>query len=101
MAALTIGPLGNSLGASTYDEGSGHCSKAVHHASGRFRAKLQAPGHNPKADQNWPIKVTVRSLSGRPLRGSIYYQFVFSGQVVSCRTVGAPGIHASAEPSAT
>jgi hypothetical protein len=48
-----------------------------------FRAHLEAPGHHPKAGKNWTIKVTVRSPSGKALRATAFYQFLFNGQVVS------------------
>lgn len=48
-----------------------------------FKAHLKAPGHHPKAGKHWTIKVTVKSRSGKRLRASAYYQFVFHGQVVS------------------
>lgn len=52
-------------------------------AAASFRAHLKAPGHHPHAGRKWRIKVTVHSRSGRPLRASAYYQFLYAGQVVS------------------
>jgi len=49
-----------------------------------FVAKLHAPNHTPKADaKNWKITVTVRSRSGRPLRATAVYKFLYNGRVVS------------------
>jgi hypothetical protein len=89
-AAVTAAAVGETA-AATYRPGTANCSKKRHRSHGHFRARLYAPGHTAKADEKWPIRVTARTLSGRPLRGHIYYQFVFSGQIVACRTVGAPG----------
>lgn len=49
-----------------------------------FAAKLSAPGgHHPKANKKWPITVTARTWSHRPLSGRISYEFLFGGRVVS------------------
>jgi len=48
-----------------------------------FVAGLRAPGHHPTAGKAWTIKVTARTRSGRPLRATAYYQFLYGGQVVS------------------
>src|SRR6188472_3889729 len=50
-----------------------------------FRAKLKAPTHSPKAGKLWPITVTVRSSSGKALRATATYQFVYNGSVVATR----------------
>ena len=50
-----------------------------------FVATLKATTHNPKADAAWPITVTVRSHSGKSLRATAIYQFVYNGQVVATR----------------
>jgi hypothetical protein len=47
-----------------------------------FTAHLSAPDHTPKAGRNWPITVTARRGSHK-LSGSVRYEFVFQGQVVS------------------
>jgi hypothetical protein len=54
-------------------------------AAPSFVATLKAPTHHPKVDQLWPITVTVRSKSGRSLRATATYQFVYNGQVVATR----------------
>ena len=46
-----------------------------------FVAKLTAPTHSPKANTFWPITVTARTSSGRALRATAVYQFLFQGQV--------------------
>jgi hypothetical protein len=48
-----------------------------------FVAGLRAPGHHPTAGRAWTIKVTARTRSGRPLRATAYYQFLYGGRVVS------------------
>jgi hypothetical protein len=48
-----------------------------------FVARLKAPGHNPTAGKRWPIKVSARTRSGKPIRARAYYQFLYGGQVVS------------------
>ena len=53
--------------------------------AGSFVATLKAPTHNPKADRFWRITVTARSTSGKALRATAKYQFVFNGQVVATR----------------
>jgi hypothetical protein len=50
-----------------------------------FRATLRAPGHHPKANKRWPITVTARTPSGKALRATATYQFVYGGQVVATR----------------
>jgi hypothetical protein len=54
-------------------------------ASTPFVATLKATTHSPKAGKAWPITVTVRSNSGRSLRATATYQFVYNGQVVATR----------------
>jgi hypothetical protein len=48
-----------------------------------FVARLKALGHHPKAGKRWPIKVSARTSSGKPVRASAYYQFLYGGHVVS------------------
>jgi hypothetical protein len=54
-------------------------------AAPSFVATLKAGTHTPKADRAWPVTVTVRSRSGRSLRATATYQFVYNGQVVATR----------------
>lgn len=48
-----------------------------------FVARLHAPNHHPTAGKLWWITVSARSPSGRAMRASAYYQFLYNGQVVS------------------
>jgi hypothetical protein len=48
-----------------------------------FVARLKASGHHPKAGKRWPIRVSARTRSGRAIRATAYYQFLYGGQVVS------------------
>jgi len=47
-----------------------------------FTAVLHAPNHTPKANTKWWITVNVTRGSTK-LSGTVRYQFVFGGQVVS------------------
>jgi hypothetical protein len=47
--------------------------------------KLKASGHHPKADKLWPITVTCKTASGKPVRATATYQFIYEGQVVATR----------------
>jgi hypothetical protein len=48
-----------------------------------FVARLSTPGAHPRANHPWTITVTARSPSGKPLRATAFYRFMFQGQVVS------------------
>jgi hypothetical protein len=48
-------------------------------------AHLSAPTHHPKAGARWPITVTCRTSSGKGIRATATYQFIFDGQVVATR----------------
>jgi hypothetical protein len=48
-------------------------------------ATLKAPGHRPKANRLWPVTVTCRTPSGKAVRATATYQFVYQGQVVATR----------------
>jgi len=50
-----------------------------------FVATLKAPTHHPKAGNIWAITVTARTASGKALRATATYQFVFNGSVVATR----------------
>jgi hypothetical protein len=50
-----------------------------------FVATLKAPTHRPKAERLWPITVTARTSSGKALRATATYQFVYNGSVVATR----------------
>lgn len=59
--------------------------------AGSFVLRLKAPGHHPHAGKKWPIKVSAKSHSGRPLHAKAIYRFVYQGQVV--RTTSPYGKH--------
>jgi hypothetical protein len=48
-------------------------------------ATLKAPTHHPKANRLWPLTVTCRTSSGKPVRATATYQFVYQDQVVATR----------------
>jgi hypothetical protein len=47
-----------------------------------FRAVLHAPDHAPKVNAKWRITVDV-TRGSQKLAGSVRYEFLFAGQVVS------------------
>lgn len=47
-----------------------------------FTARLKAPNHTPTAGKKWPITVTAKRHR-KKLKGSVRYEFLFQGQVVS------------------
>jgi hypothetical protein len=47
-------------------------------------ATLKVPGHHPKAGTRWPVTVTCRR-SGKAVRATATYQFLYNGQVVATR----------------
>jgi hypothetical protein len=53
------------------------------HKSARWTAKMTVPTHTPKARKAWPVKIVARTASGRRLRGTVQYHFIYRGQVVS------------------
>jgi hypothetical protein len=46
------------------------------------QAKLTAPTHHPKAGKLWPVTVACRTRSGKAIRATATYQFLYTGQVV-------------------
>jgi len=58
---------------------------AVPAASKPCVARIKAPGHHPKADRLWPITVTCKTPSGKPVRATATYQFIYEGQIVATR----------------
>jgi hypothetical protein len=52
----------------------------------KWSAKLTAPGHTPKARKRWPVKIVVKTAGGKPISGTVQYNFLFGGQVVQVRS---------------
>ena len=52
----------------------------------RWSAKLTAPGHHPKARKRWPVKIVVKTAGGKPISGTVQYNFLFNGSVVQVRS---------------
>jgi len=50
-----------------------------------FVAHLRAPTHHPRAGNEWRIKVTARTRSGRGVHAKATYKFIYHGQVVATR----------------
>ncbi len=50
--------------------------------AGAFISHLKAPGHHPKAGEPWKIKVTATTRSGKALRATALYKYLYNGQVV-------------------
>jgi hypothetical protein len=49
-----------------------------------FKATLDAPNHTPKGGaKNWDITVTAKSNSGKALKATSVYEFLYNGQKVS------------------
>jgi len=48
-------------------------------------AHLSAPTHHPKAGKLWPVTVTCRTRSGKAVRATATYQFIYNGSVVTTR----------------
>jgi hypothetical protein len=53
------------------------------HASAKWTAKMTVPTHRPKARKPWPVKIVAKTASGKKLRGTVQYHFIYKGQVVS------------------
>jgi len=57
---------------------------AVPASAASFVARLKAPNHSPKGGtKSWRITVSAHTRSGRPLRATAVYKFLYNGQVVS------------------
>ena len=56
----------------------------VRGSSGPFAVTMVAGTHSPKANTQWPIRVTA-TVSGRPAHCGINYQFLYGGQQVSAQ----------------
>jgi hypothetical protein len=102
-AGIAAGTLATSGGADTPTSKNG-CTQSPVPNRGSFRATLHASGHRPSNWKYtytwdikkkswvavWPIRINAthngRAISG----GKVFYQFVFSGRIVACRTVIGP-----------
>jgi hypothetical protein len=47
-----------------------------------FIAHLHALGHHPTECEKWPIRVSAHTRSGKPLRATALYHYLYNGQVV-------------------
>ena len=56
-------------------------------AAAPFTARFHAPNHAPVANQNWYVTTTAYR-NGVGLAGTVKYQFLFSGLVVSTQAGG-------------
>jgi hypothetical protein len=50
------------------------------------RIALSATTHHPAVGAPWPIAIRAYTASGRPLRASVRYQYLFAGSVVARRS---------------
>jgi hypothetical protein len=57
-------------------------------AAAGFTAHFYAPNHTPIANRYWHVTTTA-THNGTKLRGSVRYQFLFGGQVVSRQPGGS------------
>jgi hypothetical protein len=103
VAALAVLPVG--AGAQLAGGRPG-CSLKAQKNRGNLRAALHVKwdGHHPHHwrrirdrdrrirawDAIWPITVTARHNGRGITGGKMYYQFIFSGRIVACRTVLKP-----------
>jgi hypothetical protein len=60
-------------------------------SSTAWTARMTVPTHTPKARERWPVKIVVKTASGRPLSGTVQYHFLFGGQVVSTKSCHVKG----------
>ena len=44
---------------------------------------MKAPTHHPKANKKWPVTVTAKTRSGKALKATLRYIFLYRGQIVS------------------
>lgn len=58
---------------------------AVPASAASFKATLHVPTHHPKANARWPVVVTARTSSGKALRATATYQWLYNNQVVATR----------------
>jgi hypothetical protein len=53
------------------------------HESANWTARMTVPTHTPKARKAWPVKIVAKTASGKRLRGTVQYHFIYQGQVVA------------------
>src|SRR5690348_8472953 len=51
-----------------------------------WSVKLTAPGHTPKARKRWPVKIVAKTAGGKPVSGTVQYNFLYAGTVVGVRS---------------
>jgi hypothetical protein len=56
-------------------------------AQARLVAHLYTPGHHPKANKKWPVRITARD-GHKGVCGKVRYAFLFKGKVVARRNPG-------------
>jgi hypothetical protein len=66
--------------------GAGASGALVKASSGPLSATLAPSTHSPKVNVKWPITVTAE-LNGKPAHATAFYEFLFSGAVVSTQYV--------------
>jgi hypothetical protein len=54
-------------------------------SSGGITATMRVGTHNPRVNRPWPLSFSV-SRGGAPVKASVSYQYLFSGQVVARRS---------------
>ena len=75
---------------------SGGKSASHAHASTAWYARMTVATHTPRANKKVPVRIVVRTRSGRRLSGTVQYHFLFGGQVVgtrSCHNTGSVPCH--------
>jgi hypothetical protein len=71
-------------------------SPAGAHASTAWYARMTVATHTPRVNQKVPVKIVVRTRSGRRLSGTVQYHFIVGGGVVatrSCHDTGSVPCH--------
>lgn len=55
-------------------------------AANRLVAHLYAKSHHPRVNKPFPIRITATDPSGRPVRATVDYQYLYGGQIVARRS---------------
>ena len=82
-ALVPVGCGGGGSNAETTAAGTGTTTAAQ---APSFVATLNAPTHQPVANAAWPITISARTFGGVPLRATVTYEYLFTGQVVARRS---------------